>query len=146
MTEETLPEEIPELEPKKPKKQWVDPKGDELLFPAMSEHIARAYEMMEMNLERNKSFIEIQYPQADKWQPTVVKFFINHGPVKESGVIGCRIEDMLSFVTCLYRSLNTSLKCKENDKAIEALEEAIYWQRRRTDDRVSRGVEGRTEQ
>lgn len=65
------------------------------------------------------------------------------GAIKESGVNGVANEDLIAMVLeRLYYFNNSLFKCRENEKAIEKLEEALMWLRKRTLDRENRGVEG----
>lgn len=65
------------------------------------------------------------------------------GPVKENGVNGCHNEDLIAIVIDRLQHLNQGqFACRENSIAITKLEEALMWLRKRTDDRVKRGVEG----
>lgn len=65
------------------------------------------------------------------------------GPIKENGVNGCHNEDLIAIVIDRLQCLNQGdFACRENSIAITKLEEALMWLRKRTDDRVKRGVEG----
>lgn len=72
-------------------------------------------------------------------------FQIQDGPIKEAGVNGMQITDVLNFTKEVYRSLNAAFPCRENSITITKIEEAIHWQDARTKDRESRGVEGKNE-
>lgn len=74
-----------------------------------------------------------------------IAFTIQDEPIKEVGVNGCQAVDMLVFVKELFKSLNNDFPCRENSLTIIKLEEAIFWQKARTEDREKRGVEGRSE-
>ena len=65
------------------------------------------------------------------------------GPVKEAGVNGCFIPDLLLIaLTRLQEFQQTPYACRENACAITKIEEAVMWLRKRTLDRQARGVEG----
>lgn len=65
------------------------------------------------------------------------------GPIKECGVNGVCNEDLINMVICrLEYFQNSEFYCKENALAINALEEALLWLRKRTISRENRGVEG----
>lgn len=65
------------------------------------------------------------------------------GPIKEVGINGVHNEDLIAIVlTRLEYFQNTEYACKENEKAIEKLEEALMWLRKRTLNRQARNVEG----
>lgn len=68
---------------------------------------------------------------------------IQDGPIKEVGVNGIQVTDLLSLCKEIYKSLNVAYPCRENSLTITKIEEAIHWQDARTKDRESRGVEGK---
>lgn len=74
------------------------------------------------------------------------KFFkiqFQNGPVKEHGVNGCQIEDIIEKVLLpRLNDLNERSKCRENSLALTKLEEALLWLNKRTQNRVAKGVEG----
>lgn len=68
------------------------------------------------------------------------------GAIKEAGVNGVANEDLIAMVLeRLYFFDRSLFSCKENEKAIEKLEEALMWLRKRTDDRALRGVKGKNQ-
>ena len=69
-------------------------------------------------------------------------FVIQDGPIKEVGINGIQVTDLLFFCKELFHSLNKEYPCRENSLTITKIEEAIHWQDARTKDRESRGVEG----
>ena len=72
--------------------------------------------------------------------------FFQKGPVKEEGVNGVHNEDVIAMVICRLESFqNGKYRSKENDMAIQKLEEALMWLRKRTNARVMRNVEGTSE-
>ena len=65
------------------------------------------------------------------------------GPVKEVGVNGIHNEDLIAIVIERLKYFqNTDFKCRENEKAIEKLEECLMWLRKRTLNRQQRNVDG----
>jgi hypothetical protein len=65
------------------------------------------------------------------------------GPVNEAGVNGVMNEDLIAMVIRRLECFNRGpYSCRENDKAIEKLEEAMMWLNKRTVDRRKRKVEG----
>lgn len=65
------------------------------------------------------------------------------GPIKENGINGVANEDLILMVlTRLFSFQESPYACKENEKAIEKLSEALMWLRSRTLDRQIRNVEG----
>jgi len=71
-----------------------------------------------------------------------ISFTIQNGPIKENGVNGCQVDTMLIAVKTIVERLNENFPCKENEKAIEKMTEALMWLEERKRDRVERGVEG----
>ena len=66
-----------------------------------------------------------------------------NGPIKESGVNGCHQEDLLAIVIDRLQCFQKGeFACRENAIAITKIEEALMWLRKRTQDRIDRGVEG----
>ena len=73
----------------------------------------------------------------------VGKVDFQNGPIKEVGVNGVMNEDLIAMViTRLEHFNNTEFMCRENDMAIEKLEEALMWLGKRTAGRAKRNVEG----
>lgn len=69
-----------------------------------------------------------------------------NGPIKEVGVNGCHIEDLILICVdrlCYFQS--TQYSCEENAAAINSLMDAIQHLRTRTAGREMRGVEGISE-
>lgn len=71
-----------------------------------------------------------------------VAFKIQNGPIKEVGVNGCQVTDMIRVAKHIIVNLNEKYPSHENTKTIDALAEALEWQDKRTRDREARGVEG----
>jgi hypothetical protein len=73
----------------------------------------------------------------------VGEIHFQEGPIKEHGVNGVMNEDIIAMVICRLEHFQKSeFACRENEKAIEKLEEALLWLRKRTMGREKRGVEG----
>lgn len=71
-----------------------------------------------------------------------VTFRMQRGPIKEHGVNGCQIDDLIKFVADTITVLNKKFSCRENSLAITKLEEAWLWCQARKLDREARNVEG----
>ena len=71
-----------------------------------------------------------------------VSFTIQNGPIKEAGVNGCQVVDMIAVAKHIIEQLNAKYPCRENAVTITKLDEALMWQEKRTKDREKRGVEG----
>ena len=68
------------------------------------------------------------------------------GPIKENGVNGCNNEDLINMVICRLEGFqNGAYNCDENKMAIQKLEEALMWLRKRTIKREKRNVVGTSE-
>lgn len=65
------------------------------------------------------------------------------GPIKECGINGVANEDLIAMVICRLQCFQRSgHACRENEMAIEKLEESLMWLGKRTKGREKRGVEG----
>ncbi len=92
--------------------------------------------------ERFNYIVETPYIKKDG---NSITFTIQNGPIKENGLNGCQVDDMIIVATSIIRKLNGEFPCRENSLAITKLEEATMWLEKRTTDRESRGVEGKNE-
>lgn len=72
-------------------------------------------------------------------------FTLQNGPIKEVGVNGCQVEDIVAVAKKIVEELNAKFPCRENSMMITKLDEALMWSRERTRNRELRGVEGRSE-
>lgn len=71
------------------------------------------------------------------------KIHFQEGAIKEHGVNGVCNEDLIAMVIRRLEGFQDSeFKCKDNEKALEKLQESLMWLRKRTMDREIRGVEG----
>jgi hypothetical protein len=87
-------------------------------------------------------FIEEQnWPQI-AGQTSSVKFTIQSGPIKEYGVNGCQIDDVIEWVKEKIDGFNKAFPCRENALIITKLDEALLWSIKRKMDREKRNVEG----
>ena len=64
------------------------------------------------------------------------------GPIKEVGLNGCQIDDLISFSRDVIKVFNDRVSCTENTLVIQKLEEALLYLDARKKARESRGVEG----
>jgi len=71
-----------------------------------------------------------------------ITFNIQNGPIKEKGVNGCQIDDMVSTALLMIQGLNKNFPDQNNAKAIACLYEAYTWLQQRKIERTARGVEG----
>lgn len=66
------------------------------------------------------------------------------GPIKENGVNGCQTVDVLDVLIERTKGFqDMQFACIENELILQALEQAKYWDNRRTEIRQRKGVEGR---
>lgn len=73
-----------------------------------------------------------------------IKF--QEGPIKENGVNGCQIEDVIDVLVERLQGFQAGeFRCRENALAITKLEEARLWLDERTRKRLKQGVEGKNE-
>lgn len=71
------------------------------------------------------------------------KIHFQEGAIKEYGVNGVCNEDLIVMVIRRLEGFQDSeFKCKENEQALEKLQESLMWLRKRTLDREARGIEG----
>ena len=79
-------------------------------------------------------------------EQTFFKIKFQLGPVKEFGVNGCQMEDVLAgLIQRLEGFQRGPFNCRDNALAITKLQEAVFWLEHRTQDRRRRGVEGKNE-
>ncbi len=71
-----------------------------------------------------------------------VTFDVQTGPIKEVGVNGCQIDELVRFARKTIASFQERSPCRENALVLTKLDEAIHWLEHRTRDREARGVEG----
>jgi hypothetical protein len=74
----------------------------------------------------------------------MISFKIQDGPIKEVGLNGCQLTDMVEVSLEMLKKLNEKFPCRENSMTITKLEEALMWQEKRTKDREARNVEGKS--
>lgn len=85
---------------------------------------------------KNGQFITIDTEQNS------ITFKLQNGPIKEVGVNGCQVDQIIRSATDIIRHFNSVFPCRENSLAITKLEEALHWLDARTRNRVARDVEG----
>lgn len=65
-------------------------------------------------------------------------------PASEGGDLArCQWTDLITTGLTMLKYFNAKFPCRENAITITKLEEALMWQEKRTQDRQSRGVEGK---
>ena len=73
---------------------------------------------------------------------TLLSIYFQNGPVKEYGVNGVQLTEVLKICLARYKMINKSFPCRENSLAITNLQQAIMWDEERTAQRCRQGVEG----
>ena len=76
-------------------------------------------------------------------EKSLCNIHFQEGPVKENGVNGIFMEDLIAI--CINRLENfqkSEFKCEENSEAKKKLEESLMWLMKRTLNRQHRGVQG----
>ena len=92
--------------------------------------------MSETNIYNLESF------KSDGDNQQVVFYKLNKDGSHENGTT---LEAMLEVSIARLEDLQFQYPCRENSLAITKMEEALMWLNKRTEDRTSRGVEGRHE-
>ena len=84
----------------------------------------------------------IKYADKSK-QEVLATILFQNGPVKEEGVNGIFIEDLLNICAHRLECFQAGpFACTENGEALDGVYQAIKWLNKRTASRQSRGVEG----
>jgi hypothetical protein len=94
---------------------------------------------------RNQFIEEKGWPQVHGEQSSVT-FTIQSGPIKEFGINGCQIEDVIAWAKEQIEGFNAAFPCRENSLIITKLDEALLWSMQRKLNREKRGVEGLNKQ
>jgi hypothetical protein len=89
----------------------------------------------------NKFIEESGWPQVHG-QTSSVKFTVQSGPVKEFGINGCQIDDVIEWARTKVVEFNDAFPCRENALVITKLDEALLWSMARKLNREKGGVEG----
>jgi hypothetical protein len=75
-------------------------------------------------------------------EPSTVTFTTQSGPVKEYGVNGGQIDDIIEWAKEKIEGFNKAFPCRDNSMIITKLDEALLWSAKRKLDREKRQVEG----
>jgi hypothetical protein len=71
-----------------------------------------------------------------------ITFKIQNGPIKEKGLNGVQVDQLIQTAKIMIEGLNKKFPCRENACAITKLDEALLWLLGRRINREARGVEG----
>lgn len=96
----------------------------------------------QMDYKKFESEIRPNYFCYVRHDVNSLSFTIQNGPIKEVGVNGCQVTDIISVAKHIIEELNKKFPSRENSMTITKLDEALMWQDKRTTDREARGVEG----
>lgn len=97
--------------------------------------------MMEAFKKLKKIFKGNSFVKVDSEKSTI-EFKIQDGSIKEVGVNGTQIDEIGKAWLELIRFFQSQFPCRQNALTITKIEEALHWQRSRTEDREKRNVEG----
>jgi hypothetical protein len=103
-------------------------------------HLEKALDDLKDKAIGNKKFSDFVTLEGSK-----IDFIIQDGTIKDNGINGVQVTDMLDFTLKVYQSLNSEVPCPENDLTIKYLSDAKDVQDSRTKNRIKRGVEGTSE-
>jgi hypothetical protein len=70
-----------------------------------------------------------------------ISFKVMTKPANEGGS-GCQLTDLIEVALHQLKFFQAKFPCRENAISITKFEEGLMWQKKRTEDRVNRGVEG----
>lgn len=71
-----------------------------------------------------------------------ISFTLQNGPVKENGINGCQVDEIIRTAKMMIEGLQMQVPCRENAIVLTKLDEALLWLNERTRNRESRQVEG----
>jgi hypothetical protein len=95
--------------------------------------IKKGYEPSERKDAAERKMVPMDYAQ---------QIIFQEGPLKEVGVNGAQVDDVLAVCLEKLQGFNTNFACTENTYAIQHLKETLFWLRERRENREKRGVEG----
>lgn len=96
-----------------------------------------------MGISPNPFVEEVGWPQVHG-HPSTVKFTIQSGPIREHGVNGCQIDDVIAWAASKIAEFQAAFPCHENAIVLTKLDEALLWLMKRKFDREAREVEGQS--
>lgn len=73
-----------------------------------------------------------------------ISFRIQNGPIKEVGINGCQVDELIRTAEIIIDGLNQKFPCAENATVLADLNHALQVLEKRRKDREQRGVEGRS--
>ncbi len=87
--------------------------------------------------------------EDEGWSPITVDscensiaFKIQSGPIKENGLNGCQVDEIIETARLIVKGLNENYPCPENAMVMMHLQMALQALKIRKENRKTRGVEG----
>jgi len=82
-----------------------------------------------------------EFPICIDHEKDMISFKMMTSPVSEGGS-GCQLTTLTNTSLIMLSYLNAKFPCRENSISVTKLEEFLMWQKKRTENRKARGVEG----
>lgn len=140
-------DEIDETIKKEFKPEELKPTGGTTFKQVNSGHLRHTqtniYHEDDFDFNAPRLFLVIQEKTVENEQKgTIIEnIHFQEGPIKEHGVNGITIEDLLVIAATRLEYFQASdFKCRENEIALTKIEEALMWLNKRTDDQISHEV------
>ncbi len=87
-----------------------------------------------------------EYPICIDHEKDMISFKLLTKPASEGGDLrNAQFTDLIAIGLEILKYLNAKYPCRENSISITKFEEGLMWQKKRTEDREARGVEGKNE-
>lgn len=100
-------------------------------------------EKIEINVIDEKGPGGANHLYSIKYGENILEIKFQKGPLKENPINGISQETLLAIVIDRLRGFQEGeFSCRENSIALTKCEEALMWLKKRTNDRIIRGVEG----
>lgn len=93
--------------------------------------------------ESQKEFL-LKFPILVDHEDDIIAFKMMTEPVSKGGS-GCQLTTLIETALIMIKHLNEKFPCDENGVTIRSLRTALEWQKKRTENRETRGVEGLNE-
>lgn len=84
------------------------------------------------------------YPICVDHEKDMISFKMMTEPASKGGS-GCQFTTLIETAKIMLEYLNNKFPCEDNQATIIHLRQALMWQKKRTEDRIKRGVEGKDE-
>ena len=108
------------------------------------ETVVRANPMDDVGPGGAHHVYEFSFRQAGQWNSSGQRLSFQKGGIQEVGANGVSNEIVIATVIDRLKGFERGkLPCRQNELALNHLEEALFWLNQRTMERVDRGVEGK---